>query len=64
MAAMETLTVSQYLTPSGMPYEEFYQGYYQGLQKDYEKMYCSVGNKVIGDFELVTPINISLNCSA
>jgi hypothetical protein len=45
-------------------YTEFYQGYYQDKLNKYTKMYCGVGNNVIGDFELEKSGNISLNCSA
>jgi hypothetical protein len=49
MAAMETLTVSQYLSPNGKPYEEFYLGLYQQKLDDYTAMYLKLGNKVLSD---------------
>ena len=52
-AKVASMDISKQYSQSGgeTAYLEFYLNYYQGLQDKYEKMYCGVGNKVIGDFD-------------
>ena len=54
MAAVTSISKQYSQTPGIAGYCDFYQDYYQDLQNKYQKMYCSVGNKVIGDFEIGT----------
>ena len=50
-AKVASMDISKQYSQSGgsIAYKEFYLNYYEGLQDKYEKMYCGVGNKVIGD---------------
>jgi len=46
---LDSLVQQRYQYRGRIAFITFYQAYYQDLQDKYQKMYCTVGNKVLGD---------------